>query len=82
MVPGPFKILHHFRPVFHFLKLQLFYRSPGDNEAIVVFVLDIVKFQVAAFQVGIVRMGAHPAYRPAEVHFQLQGGITQKAQQL
>ena len=82
MAPGPFQVFFDFSPVFHILEFQFFHRCPGYDETVIIPVLDIAEFQVSRFQIGIVGMGPHPAHRPAEIDFQLQGRIAQKPQQL
>ena len=46
MAPGPLKVLDKFGPVFNIFKVNLFDWCAGDDEAIIIAVLDVIPFKI------------------------------------
>ena len=46
MAPGPLKVLDKFRPVFNIFKVNLFDWCAGDDEAIIIAVLDVIPLKI------------------------------------
>lgn len=78
---GPFHVFREFLPVVDVFEVIAFDGRSRDEEAVIVAVFDVLEFQVGRVQVGVVRVGRFVRDRAAEIDFDLDGGISQKAQQ-
>ena len=79
---GPLHDLAQLLPVVHRLKVQVFYRGAGDDQAVVVLVLDLVVGGVEGLQVAPVHVLGVVADGLQQFHLDLQGGVGEFPQQL
>lgn len=79
---GPVEIGLHFRPVVNGFKGNLFDRRAGNDQAIIVAVLNVFEDAVVFIEVRCIGMGALMHFSMAEVDFDLERRVTEQAQEL
>lgn len=79
---GPVEIGLHFRPVVDGFKGNLFDRRAGNDQAVIVAVLNVFEDVVVFIEIRGIGMGTLMHFSMAEVDFDLERRVTEQAQEL
>ena len=79
---GPGHDLTQLLPVVHGLEIQVFHRGAGDDQPVVIGVLDLIKGGIEGFQMAVIHVLGDVADGLQKFHLSLQGAVGKFAQQL